>query len=310
MYAYTSETNAVTSDVTWVQTVPLNGTIMTTQLSGQIGIAGQPNQIGVPQPKTPPIGHVSLKLFFSFVKSKFTKLERQAIQKAMRRYQALRLDARANGQFGLYEKLSAHLLLAAREQQVLACGFERMILRVDAEKYIGKVDCKVVLQPLESFPRVIPPKPAERLKLARSRGLFDDYVVLYHPATTESAKSTAQKIREKDPILFGVFNHSPEFLYVVADWVDEHCDLTVEKLEKDYALTTLHEPTEVDVDALKKELLENDGKLRAANVSTWRKLEADAKLAQVASAAPPAPAASPSEVAQVKPRPWYLWWKA
>lgn len=38
----------------------------------------------------------------------------------------------------------------------------------------------------------------------------------------------AQKAK-KDPILFGVIRNSDK-LYYIADWVDEYCDLTLEKM--------------------------------------------------------------------------------
>ncbi len=268
------------------------GTEWTTQISSglamQIGLGGTvpitPDDV---KANTVPAhgANVSLKLFFSFVKSKFTKLERDKIMAAMRRYQAMQLEAKVLGQLGLYEQLTTALLLAVREQQCLACGFDTMILREDALRYVSKVDVKVKLEALESFPRPIPTEPAARLKLARERNLFDAYHILYHPATDEApAKSTARKIREKDPILFGSFAHAEGRLYVVADWIDEHCDLTVDKLvsglktlEKTYLPTKLRTPTPIDVEALKKEVMDRADRLRTTTPSNWRAQEAAEK---------------------------------
>lgn len=227
--------------------------------------------------------HLSIQLYFNFVKSKFTKLERQKIMEAMRRYQALQFEAKSLGQTGLYEELTKSLLLAAREQQCAVCGFERVVLRDDVMRYINKVDGKVVLEPFESFPRPVPAKPAASIRHARERKLFDSYEVLYHPMPKEEAlKSTAQKIAKKDPIVFGVFKHNPERLYPVADWIDEHCDLTMTKLisglktlERDYLPGKIKEPTKVDIEALKREVEARATRLQVTNVSNWRQQEAD-----------------------------------
>lgn len=101
------------------------------------------------------------------------------------------------------------------------------------------------------------------LTRAQQRNLFTDYFVLYHPAAEEKkALTTADKIKAKDPIIFGVLKCQPDIFYFVADWEDEHCDLTLTKLvddlktlEQDYALEEVRVPTDNDVEKLRAEVM-------------------------------------------------------
>ncbi len=277
---------------TMATTVPM---IQSNQWQIAIPHSGNTIGIGVSNLANPAKRHLGVRLYFSFVKSRFTKLEANKIQAAVRRYSALKIDAREIGQRGLYEQLSELLLQAAREQQLLACGFSIKIERADVTKYMDKVDGKIELCSLAQFPRVIPSEPAQILAKARDRGLFDDYWVLFHPVapapakpgepaaatpTPALAKTTADKIKEKDPIIFGSFAHAPTTLYYIADWIDEHCDLTLEKLvtglktvEKDYGLKKVRLPTDRDVEALKNEVLRRRQILKDTNMSNWREYE-------------------------------------
>ena len=70
-------------------------------------------------------------------------------------------------------------------------------------------------------------------KAADERGWFDNYLVLYFTTKgIESAELTKEEVRQKkDPILFGVIRNSRK-LYFVADWTDEYCNLTLDKMLK------------------------------------------------------------------------------
>lgn len=171
-------------------------------------------------------GNISLKLYFNFVKSKFQRLERDKIQRTMRRLESLRIDAKKIGQFGLYEKLN------------------RLIAK------------------------------------ACDRNLFKHWVVL-HTVVEADAKSTRQKVVEKDPIAFGYNDYDSDRLYVIASWVDEHCDLTLEKLvgelktlEKHYELEQLSEPSAEAILAIKREFEDNNQAVSDANPRTYRGIAA------------------------------------
>jgi len=233
-------------------------------------------------------GKISLSLYFKFVKSRMTKLQQANLQKMVARYNALRFDAEQLGQRGLYEQLSESLLLAVRELQLLACGVNTVIQKADVERFMGRAQGKILLCPLREFPRVIPPQVKRRLKSVQDRELFDNYYVLFHPAAEERlAKPNAERIKEKDPILFGTFKHAPQRLYFIADWIDEHCDLTLEKLvgelktfDKEYEPVKLRAPSESDIEKLKRDVLERAARLQDTRMTNFREQEQQAREAE------------------------------
>ena len=64
---------------------------------------------------------------------------------------------------------------------------------------------------------------------------------------------TAKEIEKaKDPILFGVIKESNKLFYV-GDWIDEHCDLTLEKFLEVMEMETAKEMTQevIETETLK-----------------------------------------------------------
>ena len=63
--------------------------------------------------------------------------------------------------------------------------------------------------------------------------IFDNYCILhYDPEKKSYAQTIEEQKREtqkrRDPILFGLIRGSNK-LYYITDWVDEFCDLTLDK---------------------------------------------------------------------------------
>ena len=57
--------------------------------------------------------------------------------------------------------------------------------------------------------------------------LFFNEIGNYYDPTGQTYSRTASA--KRDPILFGLINHS-ERLYYIADWEDELCDLTLDRI--------------------------------------------------------------------------------
>ena len=51
----------------------------------------------------------------------------------------------------------------------------------------------------------------------------------YDPAGTARELTKAEKLAARDPILFGLLDGSRN-LYFIGDWIDEQCNLTLEKI--------------------------------------------------------------------------------
>lgn len=81
----------------------------------------------------------------------------------------------------------------------------------------------------DDIARPIPEEVVDKIGKANELEVFDNYAVLYFDPNGEIYKETEQqRAKRKDPILFGLISGSNK-LYYVADWIDEYCDLTLEK---------------------------------------------------------------------------------
>jgi hypothetical protein len=266
-------------------------------------------------------GTISTSLFFKYVKSKLTPLQQNKLEMRLRKLRALQLEAKETGQQALLEIVETNLLTAAREQLLLVKGFKHAVRRLAVDKFRGAVE-NVLLRPFAEFPRPVPKAVKRKLKVVSDLKVFDHFEVLFTDYTQEpEIKSTAKKVREKDPILFGVMNSNPDILYLVADWVDEHCDLNFEKLVERYrpidiatpkggvyqplihGLPDLINPEELqNLTARVQNRLNLLSSTRPAN---WREKEAEAKAAEKEST----PVATGRSIGRTLLRLWDNFWR-
>ena len=174
---------------------------------------------------------VATKYFFGYVKSKISKRVLKDLESEIEKLGKLFKQASEIDQTGLRDALAKRLMTLMLKQQARAQGFELFISKSDIEKYRGLVsDSEIEFCKLENYPRPIPDKVRKKLMAAQRKQVFTEYHVLYTDQTGEVMKSTKQQIKEKDPILFGSIPGDDGNYYYIADWVDEYCDLTLDKL--------------------------------------------------------------------------------
>jgi len=266
---------------------------------------------------------INPKLYFKYVKSKLTKVEVDKLRPRVAKLRGLAEDALASGQIGLYEKILTQLAVMIREQEADVAGFGTFVMKKDIDRFKGVVQGRVVeMCRLEEFPRVLPKTVQKKLKAVREKGLFDDFWVLHTNLTGEKAKSTAKKIREKDPILFGAFSYEEggRFFYI-DDWVDEYCDLTFSEftrmmkgVDKDYEPSEMREPTADEVKAILDEVKTHHRKWQDSYRRDWRKVADEAENIDRALGAKPEPEVVEPEVPDVieepapAKKPWWRFW--
>ena len=113
-------------------------------------------------------------------------------------------------------------------------GINTFIYKDDIEEYIDEVASnQVVIKDLASYERDIPDEVVEALE--KVKPYFDEFYIVYTDYTGKESKQVQKERREKDPILFGVFMDrnkavQNERFYYIGDWVDEYCDLTLDKM--------------------------------------------------------------------------------
>jgi hypothetical protein len=188
--------------------------------------------------------------YFKILKHSTHCLSLEDLDKALHNAAREIIKRRQVGQNVLADKLEFYVSTMIKEKTVHSAGFRDYVYRDILSNNISKVKPlnAVKLIELERFQRIIPDAAAEQIKYAKSLDLFDDFLVLFTDLTDNDYTSQEEKEfvnRNRDPICFGYFKQSKSDekypkqvftretynrLYLVADWADEYCDLTWDKL--------------------------------------------------------------------------------
>ena len=188
---------------------------------------------GVEYPKKRETRDISPKLYIRYVKSKLGKIETKRVQERLSKLKKMISYADNMGQQALYEELSREIAVLVQEAEMVAQGVDQYLDKEHITKFIGKVkDRTVLFERLEEFPRIVPKKIRDKLDKLKKANTFDEYWIVYVDYTSEVLKTVQEKVREKDPIIFGKLSFLPDRYYFVADWFDKFCDLTLSKLVK------------------------------------------------------------------------------
>jgi len=223
---------------------------------------------------------ISPKVYFNFVKMKLNKLEMTRLKERLGKLQKLVQESKELGQHTLHEHTALMLAVVARESEAYACGFKYWVKKNVITKYISNVKDKVIkFDKFEEFPRTVPVGVRNKIRAVKKKELFDELWVLYTDYTGEKLKSNKQKIKEKDPILFGKYAYQNDRFYFIADWEDEYCDLTLDEMvkvvERESNLTAVNEVPEVDEDLIKeirRQVMRRHKRLEGTNQENYKEL--------------------------------------
>ena len=233
-------------------------------------------------------GKFSASLIFSYVKSKLTKTQQEKLKARISNLKYILDSCEQTEQFALKDELVKIMAIAIRQQECAACGYDKIIEKQFINKFRDNVKTNIDFKNLESFPRLIPKAIRSKIESVRNKGLFDELWVLYNNPSKEQLKSTKEKVVEKDPILFGMFSYAPDTFYFIADWIDEVCDLTLDKfvdriktVDPQYKLAKVKALTLNDIEIIKERAKTQHERLKNTNASTFRNIagqeEADRK---------------------------------
>lgn len=131
-------------------------------------------------------------------------------------------------------KLMFHLETIEKEREIVKLGINSFVYKDDIEYFIDNVaDDVVKIIELENYEREIPDDIVD--VIAKVGDKFDKMYVLFTDYTGAVEREVAKSRREKDPILFGSFQDKDsrvvvDRFYFLGDWVDEYCDLTLDKM--------------------------------------------------------------------------------
>lgn len=133
------------------------------------------------------------------------------------------------GQVALQEELLKGLIANKYESLLYAEGYYYVIDEPTLVDFIKKCEKGLSLDYIKNFTRPIPQSVVDKISKLNELEIFDNYVVLhYDPKKTAYKETEYERAKRKDPIIFGLIAGSKK-LYYVTDWIDEYCDLTLEK---------------------------------------------------------------------------------
>ena len=138
-----------------------------------------------------------------------------------------------NGQTALKEKLLRDMVINKYESILYAKGLYYVVSEEQVVDFIKKTDKGVELTYVKNYLRVIPPQVTKLIVQLNELLIFDNYCILHYDPEKKSYAQTIEEQkketqRRRDPILFGLIRGSNK-LYYITDWVDEFCDLTLDK---------------------------------------------------------------------------------
>lgn len=140
------------------------------------------------------------------------------------------------GQIESLKKLCFLADTLKKEEQLIELGITTYVYRDVIEDYIENVaENTVKIVELSRYVREIPDDLVETIEKART--IFDELYVVFTDYTGKEERKVEKERRDKDPILFGSFKNQTNVadrFYFLGDWVDEYCDLTLDKLVEQY----------------------------------------------------------------------------
>lgn len=169
--------------------------------------------------------------YFSHVKYQIKQMNDKDLDKLYSISTELLEKYKKTGQTKAVKKLIFHIKTILKEKELIDLGITKFIYREDIENYIDNVaDDVVKIIELKNYPREIPDDLVETIELTKD--IFDEMYVLFTDYTEEISKEVE---KERDPILFGAFidreiGEMSQRMYYLGDWIDEYCDLTLDKL--------------------------------------------------------------------------------
>ena len=138
-------------------------------------------------------------------------------------------NAHLVGQTALVEKLLSELIANKYESLLFANGKYYVVTEEQLVNFAKKTERGIDLCYLKNFTRPLPQDVINKVAEVSNLEVFDNYVVLHYDPKGEHKKETRkEEAKRKDPIIFGVIAGSRK-LYYITDWIDESCNLTLEK---------------------------------------------------------------------------------
>ena len=207
--------------------------------------------------KTEPKPEINVIDFFTKVKLESKEGAEIYVDRVSKYLQAIH-NAYTVGQTALVEKLLSEMVANKYEALLASRGAYYAISEQRVVDFVNKTERGVELTYLKNFTRPIPQEAIDKVIEANEYEVFDNYVVMhYDPKGEHRAETKKEEAKRRDPIIFGVIAGSRK-LYYITDWIDEFCNLTLDKFVD--TLGTTKDEFQEGVEKMKEEVKESPAK--------------------------------------------------
>jgi hypothetical protein len=174
--------------------------------------------------------------YFDYLKGAKNVITTEALKKSYDAFIKLAEKYQKLGQVESLKKLCFLADVLVKEEKLIEMGINTYVYKDTIEDYIENVADKTVkIVELSRYMREIPDELVETIE--KTKNIFDELYVVFTDYTGKEERKVEKERRDKDPILFGVFKNRTNVadrFYFLGDWVDEFCDLTLDKLVEQY----------------------------------------------------------------------------
>lgn len=178
--------------------------------------------------------------YFDVMKEKKNTVTSEDLKKIYDNCLELANKYRITGQIRGLRKILFCMESIEKEQKLVDMGITTFIYKDDIDFYIDSVansrnrnEKPIKIIELERYEREIPDEIVEVID--KTKELFDQMYIVYTDYTGKEERKIEAERKQKDPILFGTFQNKEKKVcidrfYYLGDWVDEFCDLTLDKM--------------------------------------------------------------------------------
>lgn len=185
----------------------------------------EPGEIGEPADKV-----------FEEVKTSMMSPTNEEILRAKKVVDAVENQLKVSGQYEIAKKVEGSRGVLEAELALVRSGQLKYITEEQIVKFMLLSERGMRIEYLRYYANILPSEVAKRKILFDGLLVFDNYCVLYYDggapkfSLIQEVIDDQERIKRRDPILFGMIKGSRK-LYYVTDWVTDDDDLTLDKLE-------------------------------------------------------------------------------
>lgn len=181
--------------------------------------------------------NVTPDIYFERIKNLTHKSTKTDLNKIYENCLTLANKYNITGQIRGLRKILYCMECISKEKQLVDMGIDTFVYKDDVDFYIDHVSQEngspVKIIEVRRYEREIPDDIVDVISTVKD--IFDELYVVYTDYTDKTDRQIKEEDRRKDPILFGVFINDTfkvceDRFYYLGDWVDEYCDLTLDKM--------------------------------------------------------------------------------